>query len=187
MKIGIIGIGCVGTALQKDFIDKNINISIYDKYKNGATVIHDYKYPGGSCSPVCQSCHTCDCFTSTFAFASDTCIEKKNTNTNNSIFYHAVCKNCLKQKLPIQYKYTGKRIITYVINCVICKERIKFEHQDNKKQNKKHKKLKIGCNLIQKINNVVTKYQKHMKIFAMFIIYHQNIDTNIIAKIIHYL
>jgi len=35
MKIGIIGIGCVGTALQKDFIDKNINISIYDKYKNG--------------------------------------------------------------------------------------------------------------------------------------------------------
>lgn len=34
MKIGIIGLGIVGSALQKDFEDKKINLFIFDKYKN---------------------------------------------------------------------------------------------------------------------------------------------------------
>ena len=45
MKIGIIGIGCVGSALQKDFVDKNLNIFTYDKYKNnGVNTIDDVLY-----------------------------------------------------------------------------------------------------------------------------------------------
>ena len=35
MTIGIIGIGFVGTALKTSFIEKNISISTYDKYKPG--------------------------------------------------------------------------------------------------------------------------------------------------------
>ena len=35
MNIGIIGIGCVGSAILKDFKEKNIDVFIYDKYKNG--------------------------------------------------------------------------------------------------------------------------------------------------------
>ena len=34
MKIGIIGIGCVGSALERDFTEKNIDVISYDKYKN---------------------------------------------------------------------------------------------------------------------------------------------------------
>ena len=33
MKIGIVGIGIVGSAIYKDFINKKINVQIYDKYK----------------------------------------------------------------------------------------------------------------------------------------------------------
>ena len=35
MTIGIIGIGFVGTALKTSFIEKNISIATYDKYKPG--------------------------------------------------------------------------------------------------------------------------------------------------------
>ena len=35
MYIGIIGLGFVGTAIYNCFKDKNLNIAIYDKYKNG--------------------------------------------------------------------------------------------------------------------------------------------------------
>ena len=35
MKIGIIGIGCVGNAIKEDFTSKGIEVIIYDKYKNG--------------------------------------------------------------------------------------------------------------------------------------------------------
>jgi len=35
MKIGIAGVGCVGNALVNDFMNKGINISQYDKYKEG--------------------------------------------------------------------------------------------------------------------------------------------------------
>lgn len=35
MKIGIIGIGCVGSAILKDFTEKSIHVVVYDKYKNG--------------------------------------------------------------------------------------------------------------------------------------------------------
>ena len=34
MKIGIIGIGCVGYAILQDFIDKGIDVISYDKYKD---------------------------------------------------------------------------------------------------------------------------------------------------------
>ena len=35
MKIGIIGLGVVGSAVFNDFKDKNIPVIGYDKYKNG--------------------------------------------------------------------------------------------------------------------------------------------------------
>ena len=42
MKIGIIGIGCVGGAIFKDFKEKNIEVIIYDKYKDGGIgILHD--------------------------------------------------------------------------------------------------------------------------------------------------
>ena len=34
MKVGIIGLGIVGSALQRDFKDKRIELSVFDKYKN---------------------------------------------------------------------------------------------------------------------------------------------------------
>ena len=33
MTIGIVGLGVVGGALQKDFVTKNVNVIGYDKYK----------------------------------------------------------------------------------------------------------------------------------------------------------
>ena len=35
MKIGIIGVGIVGSAILQDFIEKDIEVITYDKYKNG--------------------------------------------------------------------------------------------------------------------------------------------------------
>ena len=35
MKIGIIGIGCVGSAILQDFTEKKIDVVPFDKYKNG--------------------------------------------------------------------------------------------------------------------------------------------------------
>ena len=35
MKIGIIGLGCVGSALKKNFLEQAIEIVVYDKFKNG--------------------------------------------------------------------------------------------------------------------------------------------------------
>ena len=35
IKIGIIGIGCVGSAILKDFKEKGVDVICYDKYKNG--------------------------------------------------------------------------------------------------------------------------------------------------------
>lgn len=38
MKIGIIGVGCVGNAMLQDFINKKIDVISYDKYKNIGTL-----------------------------------------------------------------------------------------------------------------------------------------------------
>ena len=35
MKVAIVGIGCVGSAILKDFTEKSINVVAYDKFKNG--------------------------------------------------------------------------------------------------------------------------------------------------------
>ena len=42
MKIGIIGIGCVGNAIKEDFTSKGIEVIIYDKYKNGGIGLFEH-------------------------------------------------------------------------------------------------------------------------------------------------